>query len=233
MVKSAQAWRGARAWLNRAVSKTAIPSRVSGVQISPPPPRSPLHRTAQDRSRPHQRSVLAVLYWRVLGYLKPPTGGMPQDVRAGPDGRTFFVADMLANGVFVIDGDAFKEIGFVPTGVGAHGLYPSRDGTKLYVANRGSNEIHGPRHSPYGGVSVIDFGTFQQYMQNGRRHDYACHFFCGVLEHAAGEDGPVLARRGHDRLGSMKRTHTKGSGYYFSAGSWMCITRALITSLLS
>jgi YVTN family beta-propeller protein len=100
-----------------------------------------------------------MVHRRVLGYLKPRNSGMPQDVRAGPDGRTFFVADMLANGVFVIDGDAFKEIGFIPTGVGAHGLYPSRDGTKLYVANRGSNEIHGPRHSPYGGVSVIDFGT--------------------------------------------------------------------------
>jgi len=80
-------------------------------------------------------------------------------VRAGPDGRTFFVADMLANGVFVIDGGAFRQIGFIPTGVGTHGLYPSRDGTKLYVANRGSNDIHGPRHSPYGSVSVIDFRT--------------------------------------------------------------------------
>jgi DNA-binding beta-propeller fold protein YncE len=100
-----------------------------------------------------------MVHRRVLGYLKPSTAGMPQDVRAGPDGRTFFVADMLANGVFVIDGDAFRQIGFIPTGVGTHGLYPSRDGTKLYVANRGSNEIHGPRHSPYGSVSVIDFRT--------------------------------------------------------------------------
>jgi YVTN family beta-propeller protein len=100
-----------------------------------------------------------MVHRRVLGYLKPRNSGMPQDVRAGPDGRTFFVADMLANGVFVIDGDAFREIGFIPTGVGTHGLYPSRDGTKLYVANRGSNQIHGPRHSPYGSVSVIDFRT--------------------------------------------------------------------------
>jgi len=100
-----------------------------------------------------------MVHRRVLGYLKPSTGGMPQDVRAGPDGRTFFVADMLANGVFVIDGDAFRQIGFIPTGVGTHGLYPSRDGTKLYVTNRGSNEIHGPPHSPHGGVSVIDFRT--------------------------------------------------------------------------
>jgi len=96
---------------------------------------------------------------KVLGYLKLSKGGMPQDVRAGPDGRTFFVADMHADGVFVIDGDAFKEIGLIPTGVGAHGLYPSRDGTKLYVANRGSHEMHGPRNSKDGSVSVIDFAT--------------------------------------------------------------------------
>lgn len=83
---------------------------------------------------------------------------MPQDVRAGPDGRTFFVADMRADGVFVIDGDAFREIGFIPTGIGTHGLYPSRDGTKLYVANRGSHAVHGARNGP-GSVSVVDFAT--------------------------------------------------------------------------
>ena len=96
---------------------------------------------------------------RVIGYLKLSKGGMPQDVRAGPDGRTFFVADMHADGVFVIDGDNFKEIGFIPTGVGTHGLYPSRDGTKLYVANRGSHSVHGARNSKEGSVSVIDFAT--------------------------------------------------------------------------
>jgi YVTN family beta-propeller protein len=65
---------------------------------------------------------------------------------------------MMADGVFVVDGDAFKEIGFVSTGKGTHGLYPSRDGTKLYVANRGSNKIHGPAKGK-GSVSVIDFAS--------------------------------------------------------------------------
>jgi len=100
-----------------------------------------------------------VVHRRILGYMRLLPYSMPQDVRTGPDGRTFFVADMQADGVFVIDGDAFKRIGFIPTGVGAHGLYPSRDGTKLYVANRGSHEVHGPRGSPAGSVSVIDFAT--------------------------------------------------------------------------
>jgi YVTN family beta-propeller protein len=83
---------------------------------------------------------------------------MPQDIRISADGKLFYVADMMADGVFVIDGDAFKEVDFVKTGIGTHGLYPSRDGTKLYVTNRGSNKIHGPAHGK-GSVSVLDFAT--------------------------------------------------------------------------
>jgi DNA-binding beta-propeller fold protein YncE len=93
---------------------------------------------------------------RVLGALKLSVKGMPQDIRISPDGKIFYVADMMADGVFLIDGDAFSEVGFIATGVGAHGLYPSRDATELYVSNRGSHDIHGPSHGP-GSVSVIDF----------------------------------------------------------------------------
>lgn len=95
---------------------------------------------------------------KVLGYLKLSKGGMPQDVRIAPDGKVFYVADMHADGVFEVDGEHFKEAGFIATGIGTHGLYPSRDGTKLYVANRGSHKVHGPRSGP-GSVSVIDFAT--------------------------------------------------------------------------
>jgi YVTN family beta-propeller protein len=101
-----------------------------------------------------------VMGGKVLGYLKLSRGGMPQDVRVSADGKIFYVADMKAGGVFVIDGDAFTEIGFLKTGIGAHGLYPSRDGTKLYVANRGSAHVFAaPRGK--GSVSVIDFATRQ------------------------------------------------------------------------
>jgi len=86
------------------------------------------------------------------------TKGMPQDIRISPDGKRFYVADMHADGVHVIDGDAFRQIGFIPTSIGAHGLYPSRDGTKLYVVNRGTHKIHGPKRAD-GGVTVIDFAT--------------------------------------------------------------------------
>ena len=74
----------------------------------------------------------------VVGYLALSQGGMPQDIRSSPDGSTFYVAEMMRGGVYTIDPNAFTETGFIPTGVGTHGLYPSRDGTKLYVANRGS-----------------------------------------------------------------------------------------------
>jgi len=97
---------------------------------------------------------------RVVKVLKLSKGGMPQDIRVTPDGKHFLAADMMADGVFVVDGAAFREEGFIATGIGTHGLYPSRDGTHLYVANRGSNQIHGKRHGP-GSVSVIDFATLK------------------------------------------------------------------------
>ncbi|MFO1061288.1 MAG: YncE family protein [Dongiaceae bacterium] len=95
---------------------------------------------------------------QVAGYLNLSRKGMPQDIRISPDGKHFYVADMMADGVFVIDGNAFKEVGFIKTGVGTHGLYPSRDGRFLYVANRGSNKVHGTPKGK-GSVSVIEFAT--------------------------------------------------------------------------
>ena len=99
-----------------------------------------------------------MVHHKVVGYMQLKKHGMPQDIRVSPDGKVFYVADMMADGVYLIDGDNFTKIGFIPTGIGTHGMYPSRDGTKLYVANRGSNKVHGPRHGP-GSVSVIDFAT--------------------------------------------------------------------------
>ena len=95
---------------------------------------------------------------KVAGYLKFSKGGMPQDVRISPDGKIFYVADMKAEGVFLVDGDKLAEIGHIKTGLGTHGLYPSRDGTKLYVANRGVARVYGPPKGK-GSVSVIDFAT--------------------------------------------------------------------------
>ena len=107
-------------------------------------------------------SRMVKIDWRartVLGYLTLPDRGIPQDVRVSPDGAIFYVADLRAGGVHLIDGDTFKLVGFVKTGVGTHGLYPSRDGTKLYVTNRGFSKIGGKQGVGEGSVSVLDFAT--------------------------------------------------------------------------
>jgi YVTN family beta-propeller protein len=95
---------------------------------------------------------------KVLDYLSLSRPGMPQDVRISPDGKVFYVADMRSGGVFVIDGERFAELAFIETGTGAHGLYPSRDAKRLYVANRGSRRVYS-RPDGKGSVSVIDFAT--------------------------------------------------------------------------
>ena len=95
---------------------------------------------------------------RVLGHLKlNPPHSMPQDCRISPDGKVFYVANMDANGVHVIDPIAFRQIEFIPTGKGAHGLYFSRDAKVLYVSNRG--EAVRPKGSEEGSISVIDVKT--------------------------------------------------------------------------
>ena len=80
---------------------------------------------------------------------------MPQDVRVGPDGNTFYIADMIKDGLAIIDGETFTQTGFIKTGVGTHGIYPSRDGTRLFIANRGQNTVFGVANGK-GNVSVVD-----------------------------------------------------------------------------
>jgi YVTN family beta-propeller protein len=91
---------------------------------------------------------------KVLGHLPLTPKGMPQDCRISPDGKVFYVANMDSNGVHVIDGDQFKQIDFIPTGVGAHGLYFSRDAKYMYVSNRGTATDHSG-----GSISLIDLKT--------------------------------------------------------------------------
>jgi DNA-binding beta-propeller fold protein YncE len=122
---------------------------------------------SKDTAQKESRAGFTPKSFTPAGFTDAETGfpvcagnGMPQDIRISPDGRIFYVADMLADGVYLVDGDSFAQIGFIPTGLGAHGLYPSRDGTRLYVANRGSHRVEGRKHG-LGSVSVIDFATRQ------------------------------------------------------------------------
>jgi YVTN family beta-propeller protein len=86
---------------------------------------------------------------RVLASLRlPGAGRMPQDVKLAPDGRTVYVADQGAGGVWLVDPATFRVQGLVRTGRGAHGLVVTRDSKRLLVSNRGE-----------GSVSVLSFAT--------------------------------------------------------------------------
>ena len=91
---------------------------------------------------------LDVVHQRVMGTIHVNEGGSPQDVKTSPDGKVMYVADQYANGVQIVDPRRFKEIGFLHTGTGAHGLYVNRQSTWLYVTNRRDSSI-----------SVIDLHT--------------------------------------------------------------------------
>ena len=84
----------------------------------------------------------------LIGEIALEHGAMPQDVKISPDGSIWYVADMQTSGVWTINGDQFKITGFMSTGLGAHGLYVSRDSKYLYISNRGE-----------GSISVLDFAT--------------------------------------------------------------------------
>jgi DNA-binding beta-propeller fold protein YncE len=93
--------------------------------------------------------VLDLVHERVERTLDLRAGAMPQDVKLSPDGRTFYVADMASNGVWLVDARGRMHVErFQHTGAGAHGLYPSRNSRDLYVSNRGE-----------GSITVISFRT--------------------------------------------------------------------------
>ncbi|SED79321.1 40-residue YVTN family beta-propeller repeat-containing protein [Streptomyces sp. 2231.1] len=71
----------------------------------------------------------------------PFQGAMPQDVKISPDGKLFYIADMMANGLWILDGDKFTRPRFLATGKGTHGLYVSRDSREMYISNRGEGTI--------------------------------------------------------------------------------------------
>ncbi len=91
---------------------------------------------------------------KVLAEIPLEPAGMPQDCRIAPDGKLFYVADMHADGVHVIDGNAFRQIEFIKTGRGAHGEYFSRDAKYMYVSNRGDDTGRSQ-----GSISLIDLAT--------------------------------------------------------------------------
>lgn len=80
---------------------------------------------------------------------------MPQDIRSSANGSLFYVADMMVDGLRVINPTTMQQVGFIHTSIGAHGIYPSRDGKLFYVSNRGCHRMSCGPHGQ-GSVSVVD-----------------------------------------------------------------------------
>jgi DNA-binding beta-propeller fold protein YncE len=65
----------------------------------------------------------------------------PQDVRLSPDGKLFYVADMGTNELREISARTFKQVHVIGMPNMPHGIYPSRDGTELYISDRGAGKV--------------------------------------------------------------------------------------------
>lgn len=66
---------------------------------------------------------------------------MPQDIKISPNGKTFYIADMASNGLWVMPANKFGKFTFIKTGRGTHGLYITRDAKTLLITNRGEGTI--------------------------------------------------------------------------------------------
>jgi YVTN family beta-propeller protein len=66
---------------------------------------------------------------------------MPQDVKISSNGSTFYIADMMSNGVWVMPADNFGQLSFIKTGNGAHGIYVTRDAKNMLITNRGEGSV--------------------------------------------------------------------------------------------
>ena len=77
----------------------------------------------------------------------PNMGPQPQDIKLSPDGKTYYIADMMSDGIWKMPAP-WGKLTFIHTGIGAHGLYVTRDAKDLVISNR--NE---------GSISILDFAT--------------------------------------------------------------------------
>jgi YVTN family beta-propeller protein len=77
----------------------------------------------------------------------PNLGPQPQDVKISPDGKTFYIADMMSDGIWAMSAP-WGKLTYIQTGFGAHGLYVTRDAKNLVITNRDESSI-----------SILDFST--------------------------------------------------------------------------
>ena len=77
----------------------------------------------------------------------PNLGPQPQDIKLSPNGKFYYIADMMSDGIWKMPAP-WGKLTYIKTGIGAHGLYVTRDAKDLIIANR--NE---------GTISIMDFAT--------------------------------------------------------------------------
>lgn len=68
-------------------------------------------------------------------------GPMPQDIKISPDGKTFYIADMSSNGLWIMPANNFGHFTYLHTGRGTHGLYVTRDAKNLLITNREEGSV--------------------------------------------------------------------------------------------
>ena len=70
----------------------------------------------------------------------PNLGPQPQDVKLSPDGKTYYIADMMSDGIWSMPAP-WGKLTYIHTGYGAHGLYVTRDSKNLLITNRNDSSI--------------------------------------------------------------------------------------------
>ena len=92
-------------------------------------------RRPDGRGRPAARA-------RGQAHRPASAGAMPQDVKLSPDGRTFYVADMASNGVWLIDAHTHAQgSASSPPAAAPTACTPAATRRMLYVSNRGEGTI--------------------------------------------------------------------------------------------
>jgi DNA-binding beta-propeller fold protein YncE len=120
---------------------------------------------------------------RVLRVLRLPTRRgmkqpMPQDVKLSPDGKVYYIADMMSDGVWLLSARQFVVQGFIATGRGAHGLYVTRDSRRLIITNRDEGSRPAPDRDRQGDRTQPAAGVPRP-AQDPRRSPHKAHFRTG------------------------------------------------------
>ncbi len=84
---------------------------------------------------------LSTVSHRVIGRLPLGVGSKPQDVRLAPDGRAFYIAEMGRDRLLRVGWRRLRIVGHTDLPAMPHGIYPSRDGRRLFVSDRMAGKV--------------------------------------------------------------------------------------------